>query len=91
MQKLIHNPIFRIIGIMAVLYYGLFHNRQKPESLGNRLSPEIIKANLSEVSSKSVDIITNLQKAEKIKQSLSEAKQSPSEKSLHSTQDQDEE
>ncbi len=70
MQKLIRNPIFRIVGAMLILYYGLLNNKNQPNSLANRLAPEKIMNNLSEASSKSIDIIDNLNKAEALKKSL---------------------
>jgi FtsZ-interacting cell division protein ZipA len=66
MGKIINNPIFRICGIIAILYYGLFQNKSNPESLGNRLSPERIKSNLSDISEKSVYIIQNVGKAQEL-------------------------
>jgi hypothetical protein len=70
MQKLIRNPIFRIVGIIVVLYYGLFYNKQQPDSLSKRFAPDQIKNNLTEISSKSIDILSNLKKVEDIKKSL---------------------
>ena len=70
MIKIIRNPIFRICGIVAILYYGLFQNKYETDSLNNRLAPERIKSNLSEISNKSVHIIHNVRKAEEIQKSL---------------------
>ncbi len=69
MNKLTKNPIFRICGITAILYYGLFHNKHNPDNLANRLDPDRIKANLSEISDKSVYIINNVKKVEEIQKS----------------------
>jgi hypothetical protein len=64
MKSIIKNPIFRICGIVVILYYGLFQNKHDPDSLNNRLAPTKIKSNLSEISEKSVYIIQNVKKAE---------------------------
>ena len=72
MQKLIRNPLFRIIGVTVVLYYGLLHDNHHPDSLGNRLAPEKVKSNLSEMSSQSIYIIDNIKKAEEIKKALAD-------------------
>ncbi len=74
MQKLIRNPIFRIVGVAVILYYGLFYNKSLPDSLGNRLAPDKIKDNLVEISSKSINIIANVKKADEIKKSLADKK-----------------
>lgn len=66
MQKLINNRLFRIVGITLILYYGLFHDKTNPESLGNRLAPEKVKSNLEQISVKSVEIMGTLQKAEEL-------------------------
>ncbi|MES2677321.1 MAG: hypothetical protein V4612_03280 [Pseudomonadota bacterium] len=73
MHKLISNPIFRIIGIGIILYYGLLYNKNHPDSLGNRLAPEKVKSDLNEISSKSVNILANIKKAEDIKKSLNQS------------------
>jgi hypothetical protein len=70
MKKIISNPIFRIAGILAILYYGLLHDKSAPDSLGNRLSAQKVKSNLIEATSKSVYIIENVKKAEKLIKSL---------------------
>ena len=66
MNKITKNPLIRFIGIVAILYYGLLHNKESPDSLGNRLSPKKIQTNISEISTKSTHIITNVQKAKQI-------------------------
>ncbi len=67
LSRLIHNPIFRICGIGVILYYGLFQNKYDVDSLGNRLAPEKIKANLSDMSNKGSYIVDNVRKAEELK------------------------
>ncbi len=62
-MRILENPLFKIIAIVAIVYFGLFANKQSPESLGNRLSSEKIKKNLSEAQEKSKFIITNVRAA----------------------------
>lgn len=62
--EILRNPIVKVVGIAAVLYFGLFSNKENPESLGNRLSPDQIKKNLSEVQDKGRFIVTNVQMAQ---------------------------
>ncbi len=62
--EILRNPIVKVVGIAAVLYFGLFSNKDNPESLGNRLSPDQIKKNLSEVQDKGRFIVTNVQMAQ---------------------------
>lgn len=64
--ELLHNPIIKIIGIVAVLYFALFANKQNPESLGNRLSPTNVKKNFQEAKEKSKFIAVNVKKAQEI-------------------------
>lgn len=71
MNKLTSNPIFRTVGIILILYFALFHNKQDPDSLGNRLSGERLKENLQEMSVKSVDILEGVRKAEELNQKSS--------------------
>jgi hypothetical protein len=61
--ELLKNPIIKTIGIVAILYFALFADKKNPESLGNRLSPEKIKQDFSEITEKSKFIITNVQLA----------------------------
>ncbi|MCE3255308.1 MAG: hypothetical protein K0R25_802 [Rickettsiaceae bacterium] len=81
MSSLIKNPIFRIIGILVILYYGLFYNNDKPESLKARLAPEKIKSNLSDMSSKSLYIIENVKKAEEVNDSQTQNQSIPNKES----------
>ncbi len=71
MNSIVKNPIFRVCGIMAILYYGLFQNKHDPDGLSKRLAPGKIKSNLSEISEKSSYIINNVKKVKEIQKSLS--------------------
>lgn len=62
-MKLLHNPLIRFVGIAAVLYFALLANKNNPESLGNRLSPQNIKQNLSEMTERGKFITTNVKAA----------------------------
>lgn len=64
--KLLRNPIIKIIGISLVLYYGLFANKEKPGSLGNRFSSEQIKKDFSQVREKTVFIASNVKLAREV-------------------------
>ncbi len=46
---LLRNPLIKSIGIILILYFALFANKEKPESLGNRLSPQQIKESVSDL------------------------------------------
>ncbi len=63
-MRILENSLFKIIAIVAIIYFGLFANKQSPESLGNRLSTEKIKKNLGEAQEKSKFIITNVRAAQ---------------------------
>lgn len=77
--ELLKNPIIRTIGVIIIVYFGLFHNKKDPESLGNRLSSENIKKNLSEAGEKSRFIISNIRVAQEIAKNQQTTKKSPQE------------
>ena len=60
-HKILQNPIIKIVGIMIILYFALFANKQEPNSLGNRLKPEVVKKDIKEIKQKSQFILLNLQ------------------------------
>jgi hypothetical protein len=64
--ELLRNPLIKTIGIALVLYFALFANKEKPESLGNRLSSENIKKSFSEAQNQGKFIITNVKIAQEI-------------------------
>jgi hypothetical protein len=57
---LMRNPIFKVIGIVVILYIALFSNKHDPESLGNRLSVDQIKQDIEDAKKKSNFIASNL-------------------------------
>lgn len=61
---LLRNPLFKFIGIGVILYFALFSNRENPDSLGNRLSSERIKKNITEIQDKSRFIAVNVKMAQ---------------------------
>ena len=66
--RIIQKPIIKAFGILVILYFALFNNKENPESLGNRLSTESIKKNFGEAFQKSQSVITNVKFAgEKVK------------------------
>lgn len=62
--ELLRNPLIKGVGIVLILYFALFANKEKPDSLGNRLSSEQIKQNFNEIQNKSKFIITNVKAAQ---------------------------
>lgn len=65
LSELLKNPIIKTIGIVIVLYFALFANKKSPDSLGNRLSSENIKKNISQAQKQGKFIIRNLREAKK--------------------------
>lgn len=66
--ELLRNPIIKSIGIALILYFALFANKQHPKSLGNRLSSENLKKDLTDATSKGKFIVDNIQMAKKLTQ-----------------------
>ena len=64
--EILNNPLIKLTGIVAILYFALFANTENPESLGNRLSPQQMKKDFGEVKDKSLFIITNVKMAQEI-------------------------
>lgn len=64
-NKLLNNPIIKIIGVLTILYFALLHDKTNPESLGNRLSAERVKKNIHEIEEKGKFIATNISMARK--------------------------
>jgi len=62
-MKLLQNPLVKIVGVIAIIYFALFNNKQNPQSLGNRLSAERIKTNLGEMEQKGKFIASNVSAA----------------------------
>ena len=65
-MELLRRPLVKIIGLMLVMYFGLFSNKQDPDSLGNRLSSQNIKENFSEIHEKSNFILFNIDRAKQM-------------------------
>lgn len=74
--ELLRNPLIKTIGIVLVLYFALFANKEKPESLGNRLSSENIKKSFGEAQNQSKFIITNVKIAQEIAKEKAEEQKS---------------
>lgn len=64
--ELLRNPIIRIIGVIFIIYFALFHRKDSPESLANRYSPEQIKKDINEVKTQGRFIIHNFQQVKEI-------------------------
>ena len=65
MLSFLKNPLFKLTGVILILYFALFANKENPESLGNRLSSDNIKENFQEMRDKGQFIAGNLQNAKK--------------------------
>ncbi len=61
-------PIFKIIGIIAIIYFALFYNKSSPNSLGQRLSYDNIKSDLKQAGNQTIFILGNINAAQKIKE-----------------------
>ena len=61
-------PLIKFIGIGAILYFALFSNKEKPESLGNRLSKEEVGKTFNEAKNKSRFIISTVNTAQEGKE-----------------------
>jgi len=57
--ELLKNPLIKFVGIGLIIYFGLFANKQSPNSLGNRISSEKIKQTFDEAQEKGKFIATN--------------------------------
>lgn len=66
-MNLLKSPIIRIAGIILILYFALFYDNSHPDSLGNRLSKDQIKDNVSQIKDRSSHIITNIKKSQDLK------------------------
>lgn len=66
-MELLRKPLVKIIGLVLVMYFGLFYDKKNPDGLGNRLSSERIAANFNEAQEKSTFILSNLEKARKLR------------------------
>ncbi len=64
--ELVRHPLVKTTGIVLILYFALFSNKENPNSLGNRLSKDRIKQNLGEVQERSKFIVTNVKKAQQL-------------------------
>ena len=64
--ELLKVPLVKIIAVIVVLYFGLFHDKSNPDSLGVRLSSERIKQNLNDVEDHGRFIISNIHKVKEM-------------------------
>ncbi len=64
--NLTKNRLIKTAGILAILYFALFSNKDNPRSLGNRLSSENISKGLKEAKEKSDYIIENVKMAQSL-------------------------
>ena len=73
-ELLVKNPLLKIVGVLAILYFGLYANKKDPDSVGNRFSAEKVKKNVDEATSRGLFIVDNLRKAEEISVETNENK-----------------
>lgn len=60
-MKLLENPLIKVVGICVIIYFALFHNKNNPQSLGNRFSSQQIKKDLNDMQEKGKFIASNVQ------------------------------
>lgn len=65
-MNIINNPLFKICGILLIIYFALFHNKKSQDSLGNRVSLQNIKNNIDNIQDKTVDIKRKLEKIKRL-------------------------
>ena len=63
-MKIINNPLFKITGILLILYLALFQDNKNKENLRNRLSEQKIKDNLSYIKDRTIYIKQNIKKSQ---------------------------
>ncbi len=66
------NPFVKIIGIGAIIYFGMFYDIDHPDSLGNRLSTNNIKKNFNEAQEKVNEITKKIEIAKQNNQEISQ-------------------
>ena len=71
LQFFFKNPFVKIIGVGAIIYFGMFYNNDHPDSLRKRLSVDNVKKNLNEVQQKVGDISQTIEIAKQNNQQIS--------------------
>ena len=71
LQFFLKNPFVKIIGVGAIIYFGMFYNNDHPDSLRKRLSVDNVKKNLNEVQQKVGDISQTIEIAKQNNQQIS--------------------
>lgn len=69
-NRIISNPLVKIIAIVLILYFGLFSNNHDNRSLRNRFSADNIKESVDEIAQQKDAIVRNLEQAKKLERSL---------------------
>ena len=52
-EEIIKNPLVKLAGIITILYFALFTNKENPDSMGNRFSSEQLKKDFNDIKEKS--------------------------------------
>ncbi len=68
---IVKNPIAKTIGISLILYYALFANTEKPNSLGNRINKETLSKDIKQAQEKISFIASNVKVARDLSKSKS--------------------
>jgi len=71
LQFFLKNPLIKIIGVVAIIYFGMFYDNDHPDSLRNRLSIDNVKKNINEVQQKVGDISQTIEIAKQNNQQIS--------------------
>ncbi len=59
-NDLLKNPLVKLVGIGAILYFALFSDEKNPQNLGNKLKKDNLKSGFEQVSEKKNEIISAL-------------------------------
>jgi len=59
---MIKNPLIKLVGIIAIVYFALFYDSGHKDSLKKRLSSKNIKRNIDHIKDKTVHIKQNIDK-----------------------------
>jgi len=79
-HDLVKNPLFKLVGIILILYFALFSNKSDKRSLGNRYSTQNIKKSIGEAVKQKKEIEEKIRDAKKSKTNLNKIKNSDEKK-----------
>ena len=73
-MNIVNNPLIKIVGIILIIYFALFHDTKHKENLRNRLSKEKLKDNASYVENTAISAINNLNKVSEYNKNMAATK-----------------